>query len=115
MSNREHPCTGFVLEVSKLVDFLSADQRPSFDEAMEDHDFTKALQILHSAMPPAIASPSEIFILSDTDTGNELETDVPYALFDEEDLYETVERSELVGLQCIIGEAPVRHSWSIWG
>ena len=89
MSNRENPCAGYVIAASKLEVFIPEDQRPAFNDALAEHDFEEAVKLLDQAIPNDVACPSEIFILSDTDTGDgDLEEGVPYAYFDEEDLYE---------------------------
>ena len=63
-----------------------------------------------------MAGPSEIFVLTDTDTGDpDMEEGIPYAYFDEEDLYEKREKADLVRLREAVGEAPTAHSWTIWG
>jgi hypothetical protein len=116
MSNRENPCAGHLIEAAKLAVFLPEDQRPAFDDALAEHDFDKAVKLLDQAIPDSVACPSEIFILSDTDTGDaEMEEGVPYAYFDEEDLYERREKPDLIRLREKIGEGPTAHSWTIWG
>lgn len=116
MSSRENPCCGYLIEAFKLAVFLPDDGRPAFNERLADHDFVEALSMLDQSIPDDVASPSEIFILTDTDTGDgELEEDVPYAYFDEDDLYEKREKSDLIRLRERIGEAPAVHSWTIWG
>ena len=116
MSNRENPCAGYLIEASKLEVFLSDNQRTSFNEWLAEHDFDKAVAMLDQAIPDDVACPTEIFVLSDTDTGDgDLEEGVPYAYFDEEDLYEMREKPDLIRLREKIGEAPIAHSWTIWG
>ena len=116
MSNRENPCSGYLIEASKLAVFLPDDSRRAFNDCLEEHDFDKALTILDQAIPNGVACPSQIFILSDTDTGDgDLEEGVPYAFFDEEDLYEMREKPDLIRLRETVGEAPTAHSWTIWG
>ena len=116
MSNREHPCAGHLIEAAKLAVFIPDDRRPTFDECLENHDFEEAIKLLDQAIPTGVAGPSEIFVLSDTDTGDpELQEGVPYAYFDEEDLYEMREKPDLVRLRETIGEGPTAHSWTIWG
>jgi hypothetical protein len=116
MSNRENPCAGYLIEASKLEVFLSDNSRPAFHHALEEHDFEEALKVLDQAIPDDVACPTEIFILSDTDTGDvDLEEGVPYAYFDEEDLYEMREKPDLIRLRETIGETPAAHSWTIWG
>jgi hypothetical protein len=89
MSNRENPCSGHLIEATKLSVFISEDQRPAFDNALREHDFEEAVKLLDQAIPDGVAGPSEIFVLSDTDTGDpEMVEGVPYAFFDEDDLYE---------------------------
>jgi hypothetical protein len=116
MSNRENPCSGYLIEATKLAVFLPDDRRSAFDDALAEHDFEEAVKLLDQAIPNGVACPSEIFILSDTDTGDpEMEEGVPYAYFDEEDLYEKREKLDLIRLREEIGEAPTAHSWTIWG
>ena len=63
--------------------------------------------MLDQAIPDGVACPSQIFVLADTDTGDgELEEGVPYAFFDEDDLYEKREKPDLIRLREKIGEAP---------
>ena len=115
MSNQENPCAGYLIEASKLAVFLPDDRRPAFDECLEDHDFDQALKLLDQAIPNDVARPTEILVLSDTDTGDgDLEQDTPYAYFDEDDLYEKREKPYLIRLREKIGEAPAAHSWTIW-
>ena len=116
MSNKENPCNGYLIEATKLAVFLSDDRRPAFIECLEDQDFEEALSMLDQFIPDGVASPSEMFALSDADTGDpELEEGVPYAYFDEDDLYERKEKPDLIRLREKIGEAPTAHSWTIWG
>ena len=116
MSNRENPCAGHLIEAAKLSVFIPDDRRPAFDNALREHDFEEALSMLDQAIPDGVACPSQIFVLSNTDTGDEnMEEETPYAFFDEEDLYEMREKSDLVRLRETIGEAPTAHSWTIWG
>lgn len=116
MSNRENPCAGYLIEASKLEVFLTDNQRAAFHDALEEHDCDEALSILARAIPLGVARPTEILILSDTDTGDaDLEEGVFYAYFDEEDLYEKREKPDLIRLREKIGEAPTPHSWTIWG
>ena len=96
--------------------FIPEDQRPAFNECLEERDFEEAVSMLDQAIPTGMASPSQIFVLGDTDTGDEnMEEGIPYAFFDEEDLYERREKPDLVRLRETIGEAPTAHSWTIWG
>ena len=116
MSNRENPCSGHLIEAAKLAVFLPDDRRLAFENALREHDFEEALSMLDRVIPNGVASPSQIFVLSDTDTGDpELQEGVPYAFFDEDDLYEKREKSDLIRLRERIGEAPTAHSWTIWG
>jgi hypothetical protein len=116
MSNKENPSAGHLIEASKLAVFLPDDQRPAFDECLGERDFDTALSMLDRAIPNGVACPTQIFILSETDTGDaDLEQDTPYAYFDEEDLYEMREKPDLIRLREKIGEAPAAHSWTIWG
>ena len=112
MSNRENPCAGHLIEAAKLSVFIPDDRRPAFDNALREHDFEEAVKLLDQAIPDGVACPSAIFVLSDTDTGDgDLEEGVPYAYFDEEDLYERREKSGLMQLREKIGEVPTAHSW----
>jgi hypothetical protein len=116
MSNRENPSSGHLIEAAKLAVLIPEDQRAVFNQALADHDFEEAVSMLDQAVPTDVACPSAIFVLSDTDTGDgDLEEGVPYAYFDEEDLYEKREKSDLIRLREKIGEAPTAHSWTIWG
>ena len=116
MSNRENPSSGYLIEAVKLAVLIPEDQRPAFNDALENLDFEEAIRLLDQAIPTGVACPSTIFILSDTDTGDgDLEEGVPYAYFDEEDLYEKQEKSDLMRLREKIGEVPTAHSWTIWG
>jgi hypothetical protein len=116
MSNKENPCNGHLIEAEKLAVLIPEDQRPAFNECLEDQDFEEAVSMLDQFVPDGVASPSQIFVLSDTDTGDgELEEDVPYAFFDEDDLYEKHEKPDLVRLREAVGEGPTAHSWTIWG
>lgn len=115
MSNRENPSSGHLIEATKLAVFIPENQRTAFNQALADHDFEQAVELLDQAIPDGVAGPSEIFVLSDTDTGDgEMEEGVPYAFFDEDDLYEKREKSNLIRLREEIGEAPIAHSWTIW-
>ena len=116
MSNRENPSSGYLIEATKLSVFISEDQRPAFNDVLAEHDFDKAVSMLDQAVPTGVACPSAIFVLSDTDTGDgEMEEGVPYAFFDEGDLYEKRERPDLIRLREKVGETPTAHSWTIWG
>ena len=116
MSNRENPCAGYLIEASKLEVFVHPVSRPAFHDALAEHDFEVVLNVLDQAIPDGVARPSQIFVLSDTDTGDgEMEEGVPYAHFDEEDLYEKREKPDLIRLREQIGEIPTAHSWTIWG
>jgi hypothetical protein len=116
MSNKENPSSGYLIEATKLSVFISEDQRPAFDNALADHDFEKAVDLLDQFVPTGVACPSQIFALSDTDTGDEnMDEGTPYAFFDEEDLYEKQEKLDVIRLREKIGEAPMNHSWTIWG
>jgi len=116
MSNRENPCNGHLIEAAKLAVLIPDDRRSAFNDALENHDFEEALSILDRAIPTGVACPTQIFALADTDTGDpEMEEGVPYAYFDEEDLYEMREKPDLVRLRETIGEGPTAHSWTIWG
>ena len=116
MSNKENPSAGHLIEASKLAVFLSDDRRPAFDKCLQERDFDTALSMLDRAIPDDVPSPSQIFALSATDTGDaDLESHVPYAYFEEDDLYEKREKPDLVRLREKLGEAPAAHSWTIWG
>ena len=116
MSNRENPCAGYLIEASKLAVILPEDNRHAFDEYLAEHDFEEAVKLLDQAIPTGVACPSEIFILGDTDTGDgDLEEGVPYACFDDDDLYEKREKPDLIRLRETIGEVPTLHAWTIWG
>jgi hypothetical protein len=115
MSNRENPCSGHIVEAAKLAVLLPKNQRQAFNGALTDRDFEQAITLLDQFIPNGTACPSSILVLSDTDTGDsEMEEGVPYAYFDEEDLYERREKPDLIRLRAKIGEAPMAHSWSIW-
>ena len=116
MSNRENPCSGHLIEATKLAVLIPEDRRPAFDDALAEHDFEAAVEVLDQFIPSGVARPSTIFILSDTDTGDpEMDEDVPYAYFDEDDLFERREKPDLIRLREKVGEAPSLHSWTIWG
>lgn len=116
MSNQENPSSGYLIEATKLAVLLPDNHRTTFIDALTDHDFEQAVQLLDQFAPKDVACPLSIFILSDTDTGDpELEEDVPYAYFDEDDLFIKQEKLELIRLRAAIGEAPAAHSWTIWG
>ena len=116
MSNRENPCSGYLIEASKLAALVPDAHRRGFHDALDEHDFDKALSILEESVPANSACPSQIFVLGDTDTGDgDLEQDIPYAYFDESDLYERREKRGLVRFRQLVGEAPAAHSWTIWG
>ena len=116
MSNKENPSSGHLIEAAKLAVLIPEDQRAVFNDALANHDFEQAVKLLNQFVPDDVACPSAIFVLSDTDTGDgELEEGVPYAFFDEDDLYEKQEKSDLIRLREKIGEAPTAHSWTIWG
>jgi hypothetical protein len=116
MSNRENPCAGYLIEASKLAALLPDDRRQAFIDSLADHDFEEAVQLLDQFVPNGVACPSSIFVLSDTDTGDpEMEEGVPYAYFDEEDLYIKQEKSDLTRLREKIGAVPTAHTWTIWG
>ena len=42
MSNQENPCAGYLIEASKLAAFIPVENRPAFDDALENHDFDQA-------------------------------------------------------------------------
>ena len=116
MSNRENPCSGHLIEAAKLAVFLPDDRRLAFDNALREHDFEQAVKLLDQAVPTGVACPSAIFVLSDTDTGDEsMEEGTPYAFFDENDLYERKQKPDLIRLREKVGETPTAHSWTIWG
>jgi hypothetical protein len=116
VSNRENPCSGYVIEAAKLAVLLPDEQRVAFSNVLADHDFEEAVKLLNQYIPNGTACPSSIFTLSDTDTGDpDLEEDTPYAYFDEDDLFIKQEKPELIRLRAAIGEAPTAHSWTIWG
>jgi hypothetical protein len=116
MSNKENPSSGHLIEAAKLAVLIPGDQRATFNQALAGHDFEEAVKLLDQVTPDGVASPSQIFVLGDTDTGDgEMEEGVPYAFFDEDDLYEKREKPDLVRLRETIGEAPTAHSWTIWG
>ena len=116
MSNRENPSSGHLIEAAKLAVLIPEDQRATFNQALADHDFEEAVKLLAQAIPDGVAGPSEIFVLSDTDTGDgELEEGTPYAFFDENDLYERKQKPDLIRLREKVGETPTAHSWTIWG
>ena len=116
MSNKENPSAGYLLEVSKLAVFISDDNRPAFDDCLQERDFDTALSMLDRAIPTGVACPTQVFVLGATDTGDEdLEEHIPYAYFDEEDLYEKREKPDLIRLRETVGESPAAHSWTIWG
>jgi hypothetical protein len=116
VSNKENPSSGYLIEAAKLAILIPEDQRAAFNQALANHDFEQAVKLLDQFVPDDVACPSAIFVLSDTDTGDDdLEEGVPYAFFDEDDLYEKREKPDLVRLRETIGEAPTAHSWTIWG
>jgi hypothetical protein len=116
MSNQENPSSGYLIEATKLAVLIPENHRTAFTDALTDHDFETAITLLDQFVSDVVACPSSIFILSDTDTGDDdLEEDTPYAFFDEDDLYEKKEKPELIRLRAAIGEAPAAHSWTIWG
>jgi hypothetical protein len=116
VSNRENPSSGYLIEATKLVVLIPEKHRTAFNTALTDYDFETATTLLDQFVSDGVACPSSIFVLSDTDTGDpELEEDVPYAFFDEDDLFTKQERPELTQLRAAIGEAPAAHSWTIWG
>jgi hypothetical protein len=116
VSNKENPSSGHLIEAAKLAVLIPEDQRATFNQALANHDFDKAVSMLDQAVPTGVACPSAIFVLSDTDTGDEnLEEGTPYAFFDENDLYERKEKPDLIRLREKIGETPTAHSWTIWG
>ena len=116
MSNRENPCAGHLIEALKLAVFIPKDHRAAFNDSLTERDFEEAVNLLDQFVPNGVACPSSIFVLSDTDTGDgEMEEGVPYAFFDEGDLYEKRERPDLIRLREKVGETPTAHSWTIWG
>ena len=116
MSNKENPCAGYLIEAAKLAVFVHPVSRPAFHDALEEHDFEAVIKVLDQAIPTGVARPSQIFILTDTDTGDgDMEEDVPYAYFDEDDLYERREKPDLTRLRENIGEVPTARTWTIWG
>jgi hypothetical protein len=116
VSNRENPSSGYLIEATKLAVLIPDNHRTAFNNALTDHDFEQAVQLLDQFIANGVACPSSIFTLTDTDTGDdELEEGIAYAFFDEDDLYIKQERPELIRLREKIGEGPSAHSWSIWG
>lgn len=116
MSNQEHPCSGYVIEAAQLAILIPENHRTAFNNALANHDFEEAVKLLDQFVPDGTACPSSIFALTDTDTGDgELEEDVAYAFFDEDDLFTKNEKPELIQLRAKIGESPSAHSWTIWG
>ena len=79
MSNRENPCAGYLIEATKLaVSFLMIVALPSM--TLCRNATSRALSMLDRAIPDDVASPSQIFALSATDTGDgEMEEGIPYA------------------------------------
>jgi hypothetical protein len=116
VSNKENPSSGYLIEASKLAVLIPDNHRQAFSNALTDHDFEEAIQLLDQFVSDDVACPSSIFILSDTDTGDDdLEEGVPYAYFDEDNLYIKQEKPDLIRLREKIGESPTAHTWTIWG
>ena len=71
MSNRENPSSGHLIEAAKLAVLIPEDRRPTFNDALTERDFDKAVSMLDQAIPNDVARPSQIVALADTDTGDE--------------------------------------------
>jgi hypothetical protein len=116
MSNKENSCVGYLIEAAKLAVFIPENQRTIFHNALMEHDFDEAIKFLDQFIPDDVARPTQIFVLNDTDAGDEnMEEGTAYAFFDEEDLYEKREKSDLIRLREKMGSVPTAYSWTIWG
>ena len=116
MSNREYPNSGYLIEAEKLAKFFEdAGDREEYLAILKLCEFDEALDLLEGVLPSDVPMPAQIFSLGDTDTPDEdMKQDVPYAYFEEEDLYKLVEQPAMVALRAKIGAKPTRHCWSIW-
>ena len=95
---------------------MPEDQRASFNQALADHDFEQAVELLDQAIPDGVACPSQIFILSDTDTGDpELQEAFRMPSSTKTTCTRNGRNRTLLRLREAVGEAPTAHSWTIWG
>lgn len=115
MSNKENPSSGYVMEAVTLAKLLPAKQADQYLEMLKQEQFEEAIALLSDNVPGSFPVPEQIFILDSTDTpDDELEQDVPYAFFDEGDLYERREKQALGVIRDTLQEIPTFHTWSIW-
>lgn len=110
MSSQEHPCSGYVIEVSALRSLLPENLLPAFDLLDNDDD---VFEFLNDNLPNELPHPSSVFTLSQEDSSDDLEIGVQYAYFDESDLYELVPSPAHLALAYKINKLiTARASWS---
>ncbi|MCK9462604.1 MAG: hypothetical protein M0R80_23545 [Proteobacteria bacterium] len=115
MSMKDNPCSGYVLEAEKLLTVFDPTDRDTAQWLIEEGDHEGFQELLENKFPKTFALPAETFIFSDEDTSEEMEAGKMYCRWDESDLYQKLERTELLFLKRAIGTTPQMANWTIWG
>jgi hypothetical protein len=116
MSSREHPNSGFTVNVIKIQKFLNIKESEQLETFLEEHDCEQALELIKKECKRlGLPKPYWLFYMGEeTVPGEGLEKENWYVLYDEDDLYIKTEKPELIKLKQK-GLAPVFANWSEWG
>ena len=110
-----YPCNGYVVAVEDLKSLIVPNKRKEFEELVsEPWEDEPILEFLQKNLPRGCAKPAEVFMLSDEDFSEDLDSATWYAYFCEEDLFV---KKEKAGMKFLRKHkyAPVNCSWTRWG
>lgn len=117
MGMRENPSSGYVLEADKLKHLLrNSDLVAQFEQMVEQREWEALVEFCDIELPLTVPRPESFFMLGDDDTGDgDLEHDVLYAYFDEDDLFKRKKNAKMLELENLLGVGPELHCWTMFG
>ena len=116
MGMQEHPCSGYILPAMELRGLLPIEFREEFEKAILDYNMDDVGDFLANYLPDNLPRFSDVFVLDHTDTPcNNMDIDVMYVYYEEDELYVKQPTNRLVNLQQSGISAPRHKEWSVWG
>jgi len=113
---RHHPCSGYLLPAALLAQALEPEYRGPYMALLKDGDFEEAANVYIEHKPDHLPAVSEIFGFAEEDYyAEDIELDVPYARFEDADLYHKVKTGECLALESRVGQKIENYDWARFG
>jgi hypothetical protein len=116
MGMHNYANTGYIVSAEKLKVLLPKNKQEKYLELLDQwEDGEAVLEFLNENMMEGIdVGPTDMFKMTEDIESEDLEIGTIYAVFEEEDLYQSVPKPELKSLNGI-GIKPEFGRWVTWG